>query len=116
MLLGRYYEELGRSLKELRRSFEELGRDSDGLDKPWDYLISSTQFLYWTILSELYGMSKKSKRSAVRYVINPALEQGLITREHPENTHHPHQRYLLTAKGIEVLEAINKELSRDGHE
>ena len=64
----------------------------------------------------LWRLSKTSRQNITKVYINLAIAQGLVTREHPESPRHPHQRYLLTAKGIEVLEAINKELSRDGHE
>lgn len=55
------------------------------------------------ILSKL---ASSSDRTVYRNSINPAMEQGLVTREHPESPRHPRQRYLLTDKGLEVLNML----------
>lgn len=89
------------SVEEIQ-DISELGRN---LDATWTELGRS-----------LEQMGAKSKRSLLRYSINPAIEQGLVTREHPEAIRHPRQRYLLTAKGLKVLELINKEISKNGYQ
>lgn len=58
---------------------------------------------FGNILSKL---ASSSDRTVYRNSINPAIEQGLVTREHPESPHHPRQRYLLTDKGLEVLDML----------
>ena len=57
-----------------------------------------------------------SWQSFMKSVLNPAIEQGWVTREYPEALHHPRQRYLLTDKGMQVLEAIIKEGKGNGYE
>ena len=57
-----------------------------------------------------------SWQSFMKSVLNPAIEQGWVTREYPEALHHPRQRYLLTDKGMQVLEAIIKEGKGHGYE
>lgn len=55
------------------------------------------------ILSKL---ASSSDRTVYRNSINPAMEQGLVTREYPESPRHPRQRYLLTDKGLEILNLL----------
>ena len=57
-----------------------------------------------------------SWQSFMKSVLNPAIEQGWVTREYPEALRHPRQRYLLTDKGMQVLEAIIKEGKGNGYE
>ena len=43
---------------------------------------------------------------AVRTVIAQAISLRFVTREHPESPRHPRQRYLLTTKGLQVLDEL----------
>ena len=53
--------------------------------------------------------SPNSKRLFIQQIITPALEAGVIERTHPENPHHPQQKYYLTELGLEVLEVLKKQ-------
>lgn len=97
---------LGHKIEELRCTLK---------DTPNELLPTFTYF-YLDVFQAAAKMENVSRKHIVTNIINPAIAQGLVTREHPETPRHPHQRYLLTPKGLEVLEAINKELSRDGNE
>lgn len=55
------------------------------------------------ILSKLANVSGKT---IIRNFINPSMVQGFVTREHPESPRHPRQRYLLTDKGLKVLDLL----------
>lgn len=61
--------------------------------------------------SGLSNLSKMGKRNMVKNVLNPAIDMGLVTREHPESPRHPRQRYLLTVKGLKMLDLLNREYS-----
>lgn len=53
--------------------------------------------------------SPNSKQLFIKQFIVPALDVGLIERTHPENPHHPQQKYYLTELGLEVLRLLNEE-------
>lgn len=53
--------------------------------------------------------SPNSKQLFIKQFIVPALEAGLIERTHPENLHHPQQKYYLTALGKQLKEQLEKE-------
>ena len=47
-----------------------------------------------------------ARQTLVRTVIAQAISLGFVTREHPESPRHPRQRYLLTTKGLQVLDEL----------
>ena len=53
--------------------------------------------------------SPQSKQLFIKQFIVPALEAGLIERTHPDNPHHPRQKYYLTELGLAVLAELTKE-------
>lgn len=53
--------------------------------------------------------SPNSKQLFIKRFIAPTLEAGLIERTHPENPHHPKQKYYLTELGLEVLKMLTKQ-------
>lgn len=53
--------------------------------------------------------SPQSKQLFIKQFIVPSLETGLIERTHPDNPHHPQQKYYLTELGLAVLAELTKE-------
>lgn len=53
--------------------------------------------------------SPQSKQLFIKQFIVPSLEAGLIERTHPDNPHHPQQKYYLTELGLAVLAELTKE-------
>ena len=58
--------------------------------------------------------SPNSKQLFIKQFIVPALEVGLIERTHPENPHHPQQKYYLTELGLEVLRVLTRQQEDSG--
>jgi DNA-binding HxlR family transcriptional regulator len=56
--------------------------------------------------------SPQSKRLFIKQFIVPPLETGIIERTHPENPHHPQQKYFLTELGKAVLELLMQQKKR----
>ena len=38
---------------------------------------------------------------------SPAIREGFVCMKYPANPHHPRQRYLLTVKGLMLLDGNN---------
>ena len=57
--------------------------------------------------------SPQSKRLFIKQFIVPHLEAGLIERTHPENLHHPQQKYYLTELGKAVLELLTQQSGKE---
>ena len=51
--------------------------------------------------------SPKSKPLFMKQFILPNLDNGILAMTHPENAHHPRQKYYLTELGLEVLRILN---------
>jgi len=57
--------------------------------------------------------SLQSKRLFIKQFITPTLEAGIIERAHPENPHHPKQKYHLTELGKAMLELLTQQSSKE---
>ena len=55
-------------------------------------------------------LSLKGRDNFLTLYLNPAIAEGFIRMLYPNKPHHPLQKYLLTAKGIRLYNAI-----KDGH-
>ena len=53
--------------------------------------------------------SPNSKQLFIKQFMVPTLEAGLIERAHPENPHHPQQKYYLRELGLVVLKLLKEE-------
>lgn len=49
-----------------------------------------------------------SSSNVVDRYIKPAIEQGYVTMLYPENPRHPKQKYILTEKGLDILESLKR--------
>ena len=63
-------------------------------------------------LQLIVNCSPQSKRLFIKQFIVPPLEAGIIERTHPENPHHPQQKYFLTELGKAVLELLTQQNMR----
>ena len=93
------------------RPQRELEQDFDTTSARHRHDIGTTSAQHRHNFAEaLTKLSKSSDRTLFRNAINPSIKQGLVTREHPESPRRPHQRYLLTSKGIEALELLMQKI------
>ena len=49
----------------------------------------------------------KNRPNFLDYSLTPAIIEGFVCRKYPDNPHHPRQRYLLTLKGLMLLDDNN---------
>ncbi len=54
--------------------------------------------------------SLKSKQLFIKQFIVPNLADGLLTVTHPDNPHHPRQKYYLTDIGLEMLKMLRERI------
>lgn len=53
------------------------------------------------------AISLKHRPNFIEYSLTPALSQGYVRMLYPESPRHPRQKYLLTPKGIGLLDYLN---------
>ena len=51
----------------------------------------------------------KHRPNFIEYHLNPAMKAGYVSLLYPDKPRHPRQKYLLTVKGLALLNEINKE-------
>lgn len=49
----------------------------------------------------------KNRPNFMDYSLTPAIREGFVCMKYPANPHHPRQRYLLTVKGLMLLDGKN---------
>lgn len=54
------------------------------------------------------GVGLKGRDNFLKLYLTPAIYDGYIRLLYPQSPRHPHQRYLLTVKGLSLLEELNK--------
>ena len=52
------------------------------------------------------GVGLKGRDNFLKLYLNPAISEGYVRLLYPQSPRHPRQKYLLTAKGLEVLKDI----------
>ena len=48
----------------------------------------------------------KDRKNFMQYSLNPAIAGGYVRMFYPNNPRHPRQKYLLTAKGLALLQTL----------
>ena len=48
----------------------------------------------------------KNRPNFLDYSLTPAINEGFVCMKYPNNPHHPRQKYLLTIKGLMLLDKI----------
>lgn len=51
------------------------------------------------------GVGLKGRDNFLKLYLNPAISEGYVRLLYPQSPRHPRQKYLLTAKGLEVLKS-----------
>jgi len=53
------------------------------------------------------GHAEVIRPNFMDYSLTPAISEGFVSMKYPANPHHPRQRYLLTVKGMMLLDGNN---------
>ena len=53
-----------------------------------------------SIKQMLERVGLKDRMNFIEFNLNPAISEGFVRMLFPDNPHHPHQKYLLTTKGV----------------
>lgn len=54
------------------------------------------------------GIGLKDRKNVLNLYLNPAIAEGYIRLLYPQSPRHPQQKYLLTVKGLALLNELNK--------
>ena len=60
-----------------------------------------------SVKSMMEAIGLKNRSNFMDYSLTPAIREGFLCMKYPANPHHPHQRYLLTIKGLMLLDGNN---------
>lgn len=59
-----------------------------------------------TVKELLTAVGLKDRQNFVELFLNPAIADGYVRLQYPDNPHHPRQHYLLTVKGLSIYNEI----------
>ena len=57
-----------------------------------------------SVKSMMEAVWLKNRPNFMNYSLTPAIREGFVCLKYPANPHHPRQRYLLTVKGLMLLD------------
>lgn len=60
-----------------------------------------------SVKSMMEAVGLKNRPNFMDYSLTPAIREGFVCMKYPANPHHPRQRYLLTVKGLMLLDGNN---------
>ena len=60
-----------------------------------------------SVKSMMEAVGLKNRPNFMDYSLTPAIREGFVCMKYPTNSHHPRQRYLLTLKGLMLLDGNN---------
>ena len=60
-----------------------------------------------SVKSMMDAVGLKNRPNFMDYSLTPAMREGFVCMKYPANPHHPRQRYLLTIKGLMLLDGNN---------
>lgn len=60
-----------------------------------------------SVKSMMEAVGLKNRPNFLDYSLTPAINEGFVCMKYPDNPHHPRQRYLLTIKGLMLLDGNN---------
>ncbi|MBR4238502.1 MAG: hypothetical protein IKQ03_03710 [Prevotella sp.] len=60
-----------------------------------------------SVKSMMEAVGLKNRPNFMDYSLTPAIRKGFGCMKYPANPHHPRQRYLLTIKGLMLLDGNN---------
>lgn len=59
-----------------------------------------------TVKEMMESLELKGRDNLLKLYLTPAINYGYISLLYPQSPHHPRQKYLLTAKGMMLLESL----------
>ena len=59
-----------------------------------------------TVKDLMTSIGLKDRENFLKLYLNPAISEGYVRLLYPQSPRHPRQKYLLTAKGLEVLKSV----------
>lgn len=59
------------------------------------------------VKSMMEAVGLKNRPNFLDYSLTPAINEGFVCMKYPDNPHHPRQKYLLTVKGLMLLNGNN---------
>lgn len=63
-----------------------------------------------SVKSMMEAVGLKNRPNFMDYSLTPAIREGFVCMKYPANPHHPRQRYLLTIKGLMLLDGNNSQV------
>ena len=60
-----------------------------------------------SVKSMMEAVGLKNRPNFMDYSLTPAIREVFVCMKYPANPHHPRQRYLLTVKGLMLLDGNN---------
>lgn len=60
-----------------------------------------------SVKNMMEAVGLKNRPNFMDYSLTPAINEGFVCRKYHDNPHHPRQRYLLTLKGLMLLDGNN---------
>ena len=60
-----------------------------------------------SVKSMMEAVGLRNRPNFMDYSLTPAIREGFVCMKYPANPHHPRQRYLLTIKGLMLLDGNN---------
>ena len=65
-----------------------------------------------SVKNMMEAVGLKNRPNFLDYSLTPAINEGFVCMKYPDNPHHPRQKYLLTVKGLMLLDENNCETSK----
>lgn len=65
-------------------------------------LILTIGVVEMSVKEMLTALELKERKSFISLYLNPAINEGYVNMLYPDSPRHPHQKYLLTIKGLAV--------------
>ena len=84
-------------------SFENIQPSSDNVKR----LVLAIGKEEMSVKRMMDTVGLKNRPNFMDYSLTPAIREGFVCMKYPANPHHPRQRYLLTVKGLMLLDGNN---------
>lgn len=102
MLIG-YKDDENDTHTSTRTSSIDIQRSSENVTR----LVLAIGKEEMSVKSMMEAVGLKNRPNFMDYSLTPAISEGFVCMKYPTNPHHPRQRYLLTLKGLMLLDGNN---------
>lgn len=99
MLLG-YVDSEGNTRTSTRTSISTITPSTDNILQ----LVRTIGGNEMSVKEMMEGVGLKHRPNFLEYSLNPAINEDFVQMKYPNSPRHPRQRYLLTVKGLMLLE------------